>query len=104
MMFANEYEIQGYLARFNYGDTPNLNRASVTLYQLMQWTNQNSDGWAYWPKPCRAAKRLQEALYDADLARWDGVEDMSDADLKKALAPIKAFLTRQGVDHSEVIA
>jgi hypothetical protein len=32
--------------------------------------------------------------------RWGEEEDITDAELKAALSPIKAFLTRQGVEHN----
>ena len=36
-------------------------------------------------------------------AHYDEVADATAADLKKALTPIKAFLTRQGVSHDVLI-
>ena len=101
MMFMNEYEIEIALSRFANDETPNLFTAANTLYRLKEWTNDNSDGWAYWPKPCRAAKRLQELLQAAD--RFNPV-DCTDAALKAALTPIKAFLTSHKVDHAKIIA
>lgn len=93
----NEYEIEEALVRFNRGDTPNLGRGAFVLARLATWTNRNSDGWPYWQKPARAADRLMSLLTGAD--RFDPV-DVSEADLKRAVSPIKAFLTRQGVDHA----
>jgi hypothetical protein len=96
-MWMNEYEVAQ--AIFNFHDTPNLLQGALVLDKLTIWTNRNSDGWPYWQKPARAAKSLMALLQGAD--RFNPV-DISEADLKKALSPIKAFLTRQGVDHAQV--
>lgn len=99
MLFLNEWEVEGREVRFNQGNTPVLGRGATYLGNLMRWTNSNSDGWPYWSKPCRAAKSLQELLYDDGYDRQDATE----AELRKALVPIKAFLTRQGVEHETVL-
>jgi hypothetical protein len=72
----------------------------VIIDRLRYWTNRNSDGWAYWPKPVRAAKNLMVLLESGD--RWDPA-DVTEAELKKAIVPIKSFLTRHGVAHEEVL-
>lgn len=98
MMFMNEYEIDEAAARHR--DHPILGPATRTLRNLMEATNQNSDGWAYWPKPCRAAKNLQVFIqgdpprnYRFDTER----EDATKEGLAKAYRPLKAFRTRQGL-------
>ena len=80
---------------------PNTQAAVLTLARLMEWTNSNSDGWAYWRKPVNASTRLQ-TLIRTRYARFDAdsVPDIPAKDLKSAYTPIKSFLTRQGVDHS----
>lgn len=106
MLFMNEYEIEDALRRVDPDHEPVLAEAVVVLANLAAWTNANSDGWAYWPKPCNAAKGLQQAIQDHQ--RWERSEyqrprqgaEITAASLKKALSPIKAFLTRQGVDHA----
>lgn len=99
MVFMNEYEIEETFARFNRGETPVLAEGATCLYRLMGWTNENSDGWPYWSKPSRAAQKLQTLLQSPD--RFDP-QDVTPAALKAACTPIKAFLTRQDVDHSAV--
>lgn len=91
MMFMNEWDIENAVRWFG-PETPHLAQAAQTLQRLMGWANSHSDGWAYWPKPARAAKGLMTLLDDAD--RFDPV-DVSDADLRKAYSPIKAMLTRE---------
>lgn len=83
---------------------PNLQAAVLTLHRLMDWTNANSDGWAYWRKPAAASKRLQEVVYREYCGRWENRSDadISLAELRGLHTPIRAFLTRQGVAHSEV--
>lgn len=87
-------------------ERPNLKRAVYTLEALVDWTNSNSDGWHSWPKPGRAANKLQNIIENSVLShqgRTGYASDISEAELKRALTPIKAFLTRQGVKHEEVI-
>lgn len=102
MRFMNEWDIM--VATANFADDPVLGPAANTLRNLMDWTNRNSDGWAYWPKPCRAAAKLQELLEDNHPNRkaWDAPA-VTEAQYRKALVPIKAFLTRQGADHATII-
>lgn len=85
---------------------PNLQAAALTLSRLVNWTNANSDGWAYWQKPTAASKRLQEVVYREYLGRTENRQlehgDLTAAQLRSLYTPIKAFLTRQGVAHAEV--
>lgn len=80
---------------------PNAQAAVLTLARLVEWTNNNSDGWAYWRKPHTAATKLQVIVRDHYYYPFEQ-GDLSAKDLKAAYTPIKAFLTRQGVAHSEV--
>lgn len=102
-MWMNEYDIEDALrltARF---ELPNARRGAEILSRLKDWTNNNSDGWPYWQKPSKAADKLMTALTAAiDASRRSDNVDMTEAELQKALTPIKSFLTRQGVAHSEV--
>lgn len=103
MRFMNEWDIDLLLRRTSV-DTPNRAAGAIVLSALARWTNENSDGWVYWPKPARAAGSLMKVLEEGQSAYYRGAEvvDLTDAELKRALAPIKAFLTRQGVPHSVV--
>lgn len=99
----NEYEIEDALRLTAYFELPNARRAAEILSRLKDWTNNNSDGWPYWQKPSKAADKLMTALSSAiQASRQQDNMDMTEAELQKALTPIKAFLTRQGVAHSEV--
>lgn len=98
-MWLNEMDVQEARNRALQDDKPNLQHATEVLDRLVEWTNNNSDGWPYWRKPSAASKRLQEAIYPRYFGAWDKrvEDDITDAELKKAIAPIKAFCTRQGI-------
>lgn len=112
----NEWEVERVANRFDPTDTPNLVYLAFQLMNLVKWTNSRSDGWMYWPKPSAAAKRLMALLEQKQRdQREDGcvvragtrevVEftDATDAEVKAVLKPIKAFLTRQGAEHGDVL-
>lgn len=107
MLFMNEYEIEDALQRVQPDTEPVLALAVIALANLAAWTNDNSDGWAYWPLPCRAAKGLQQAIQDHQT--WERTSHFKGAEItaaavKKALTPIKAFLTKRGVDHEVLVS
>ncbi len=101
MRYMNRYELERAAMTFPPETYPNLARANLTVMRLANWADRNSDGWAYWPKPARAANKLMELLQTAD--PWEPV-DITGAELRKASAPIKAFLTRQGINHDLIFA
>lgn len=107
MMYANEYDLNRYLELFgDVEETPNLRIVAVAVANLADWANYNSDGWAYWPKPCRSAVVALKTLEEAERAYLRGAPrvDIEDADVTAALRPMKAFLTRQGLSKDEGLA
>lgn len=104
MRFMNDYDIESALRRYDTGQTPNRFRLAVVVNNLADWANENSDGWACWPKPCRSAARAIELVESTAYPEYDRRqrEDITTAELKAAVRPIKSFLTRHGVDYSEV--
>lgn len=102
MRFMNEHEIEDNLGRWE--DHPVLKAASQTLSNLKDAANANSDGWAYWPKPARAAAKLMDLIERDGTSeyRWGDREDATVAALKAAYSPIKAFRTRTGVQFEIV--
>lgn len=86
MLFMNTWEIDEAVQK--YAKHPVKGPATSILASLRNWTDNNSDGWCYWPKPCRAARQLQELILEKDESK------VTPDRLKKALAPIKAFCTR----------
>ena len=91
MLYMNDYDLACAKSRYDGGDTPNRYALVVVVSRLREWANNNSDGWAYWPKPVRAAKRAIELINGNESA------DITVADMNAALRPIKAFMTRQNV-------
>lgn len=95
MMFMNEYEIED--AAEQYRGHPTLGPATQSLRNLMECANRNSDGWAYWVKPCRSAKQLQELIQSARHLRSGDPDSVTVEQVRKAYVPIKSFLTRSGL-------
>lgn len=97
MLFMNEFEVDRAVDQYVVGsdDFPNLSAAVQTLDNLVNWTNCNSDGWPYWSAPCKAAKNLQALITGVD--RFDP-KDVTAAEVRKALSPVKAFRTKRGAD------
>jgi hypothetical protein len=101
-MWMNEYDIEDALTRFT-DETPNLKRGAQILDTLKEWTNANSDGWPYWKKPSNAARKLMDLVGAARGSSPYTIADITEAELKAALTPIKSFLTRQEVNHAEIL-
>jgi MoxR-like ATPase len=97
MKFMNEYDIER--ARRDFRGHPALAPAVETLDNLRRCANANSDGWAYWPKPARAAAKLMELLEGngTNEAREFIRHNTTAAQVRVAYRPIKAFLTRAGL-------
>lgn len=83
MTWMNEMEIED--ARVRYAGHPVKRQATRILQELVELANSCSDGWPYWKKPSRAAKKLMELVQR---------DDPTAAELRKACVPIKSFLTR----------
>lgn len=109
-MWMNESNVDEAVEIFACNNTPNYAYLAETVQNLMRWTNRNSDGWPYWNKPSNAARKAQEVLSTEVLALRRGSyrpeaeeQDLTSAELRKIISPIKAFLTRQGVEHDQVL-
>lgn len=98
--FMNTYDIENALRLLDTEETPNLGIAVRVIDLLADWTDRNSDGWAYWQKPQKAAAKLIDLIQSAD--RFDP-QDVSAAEVKKAITPIRSFLTRQGQDAETIL-
>lgn len=98
-MFMNEWDIEDARARFTRSSTSNRLALAIVVDRLREWADENSDGWAYWPKPLRAAQRaiehIESRTYAANVAQE--TTDITRAEMLAAVRPIKSFLTRQGV-------
>jgi hypothetical protein len=113
-MWMNEHEVQEVLINIaeahDVEEVPNLYTGARVLDALVEWTNENSDGWPYWTKPSRAARSLMEVFTERSYAIRFGQDrdgsplaDITEADLKRVLTPVKSFLARQGVDYSAAL-
>lgn len=92
-MFMNQSEIE--IMAANRHTCPNVRKGVQLLYRLMEAVNAQSDGWAYWAAPSKSAEKLEELLRTAGNLWYDTRGTISDADFKKAVAPIKAMVTRE---------
>jgi hypothetical protein len=82
MLFMNDWDIQRAVdqGRGLRGE------AARILYAHRNVINANSDGWAYWQPPVRAAKKLMELIQSP--------AEPTERGLKAALVPIKSFYSR----------
>ena len=88
MKFFNDYDIQR--ARQHFVNHPVLGEATALLAQVAEDADENSDGWCHWPKPARACRQLME-LIEAGYLNQSAV---TEAQFRKAAAPVKAFYSR----------
>jgi len=89
----NHYEVHEALER--YATHPVLGPGSFTLVSLVNAVDRSSDGWAYWPKPKRAARQLM-ALIGTTRAYLEDRDrpDATPLRLRQAYVPLRAFQTR----------
>lgn len=99
MLFMNDWDLQQARRRFTQDTVPNRLALVMVVDNLREWANENSDGWAYWPLPCRAAKNAMELIQSTAYPEYERRqhEDITDEEMHAAVRPIKAFLTRQKV-------
>lgn len=100
MLFMNEYDIAHARNTYSPYTTPNRAHLAATVASLAEWADNNSDGWAYWPLPLRAANKAMALIESTTNAENDRRRrtDATDAETRAALRPIKAFLRTQNVD------
>jgi hypothetical protein len=96
MKYMNDYDLDNAIRRFARGETPNRLALALTVANLADQTNNVSDGWAYWPKPCRAAEKAISLIESTSYPEYERREreDITDAELAAAVRPIRSFLTR----------
>ena len=105
MRYMNEYDVDEAVRRFDPSATPNRAYLARVVDAMRGYANTHSDGWAYWPKPARACGRAFELIDGGTMRERIEQEerDATDAEVRAALSPIKAFLTRQGENHESVL-
>lgn len=95
MRFMNRYDIEHAYDRFGREATV-LGEATRVLKAFQEDVDAHSDGWPYWSAPVKAAAKLI-ALVEPHCKTWIVVlPEPTMADLRKALVPIKRFLTMRG--------
>lgn len=99
MKHMNEYDLHFARQRFTRASTPNRLALVIVVERLAEWADENSDGWAYWQAPRRAAQTAITLIESTNNAANDYQErtDITDVHIAAAVKPIKAFLTRQKV-------
>lgn len=111
MMYMNDYDLMTAGRRFE--NTPNRRAVVETVDNLRLWANANSDGWAYWPAPCRAARPLMRLVASTTNAMNDAMvaTDATPTVVRRAASPLKAFCTRAqragimtAADASQILA
>jgi hypothetical protein len=100
MLFMNSFDQEHALMCATELGNPRQVQAATALMQLAQWADANSDGWAYWPAPVKAARRLIAGLQqmEADQRfKWSSRRDVADfsaQELEFMIAPVRTFLQR----------
>jgi 2'-5' RNA ligase len=84
--WMNRWDVEESVEKFK--NHPVLSRATKFLQDFVEETDAHSDGWPYWKLPAHAAAQLQGMIQHPEYA--------TEANFKKALAPIRAFYTRRG--------
>lgn len=92
-MFLNQHEIEHIATRVH--EDLNVRKGVRLILRLMQATNEQSDGWAHWSPPSKSIQKLVQLLQTAGNLMYGTRGKISDADLRKAVAPIKAMVTQQ---------
>jgi hypothetical protein len=102
-MFMNDWDLADAHQRFTRSSKPNRLALVMVVDNLREWTDSHSDGWAYWRKArqsaARAISHIESGTYQHDLEQEDN--DITDAEMRAAIRPIKAFLTRQEASAEE---
>ena len=69
MLYMNDYDRLAAARFFGTGRTPNRAYIVTVVDNLARWADCHSDGWAYWPKPVRAAERAGPKLTSDSLVK-----------------------------------
>ena len=104
MRYMNDYDLDFARKRFGRGSTPNRLALVMVVDQLREWTDENSDGWAHWVKPRRAAERAMEHIDSSTNAENDVQEreDITELEMRRAAQTIRTFLARERVEAERV--
>jgi hypothetical protein len=87
-------------AVYRFAQDPILGPVTKFLHDFMEQVNDVSDGWHSWPLPARAASQLMDLIQSAPRGGFYDEYSPSSVTVQqvaKAMAPIKAFMTRRGL-------
>lgn len=103
MKFMNVFDLDEGRARFTQRATPNRLALVLVVDALREWADLNSDGWAHWRQPVDAARRAIEHIESRTNQENEYQErfDVDNATMRRAVTPIRAFLTRQNATAEE---
>jgi hypothetical protein len=105
-MWMNGHEIDTLVDRFeDMHDVPNVRAGVLALDRYRDWVNRSSDGWPYWQLAARAADKLMTRLDEAQKQYRRGglCEEITDAELKALLRPVRALIKKQDADPEEIL-
>lgn len=86
-MFMNEWEIDESVIR--YQRHPVLGKATRFLADYRDEVNRKSDGWPYWGS--KAAARLMDLIHKAR------DHEPTEAEIRRAVGPVRSFCTKKGL-------
>ena len=96
MRYMSDFDLWFARRRFTRASAPNRLALVMVVDNLREWTNNHSDGWAYWQPPRRAAQLAIDHIYSTTNDANDAQEatDITDEEMLYAVRPIKSFLTK----------
>lgn len=80
---------------------PNVRKGCTLLLRLVEAVNEQSDGWAYWSAPSKAAQKLIDLLSSTGNLNYGTSGSITPAELRKAIVPIRTMVTRQKTVQAE---
>lgn len=89
-MWMNQSEIEWAASRHH--DCPNVRKGVKLLLRLVEAVNEQSDGWAYWHAPDKAAEKLMDLLRTTGNLQHGSHGTLTDAQLKAAISPIRRMV------------
>jgi hypothetical protein len=92
-MWLNQHEIE--IAASQQHSCENVRKGYQFLLKFVQAVNEQSDGWAYWSAPRKAANKLIELLDTAGKPFYPTHGTVTPAQIKKAISPIRRMVTYQ---------
>ena len=94
-MWMNQADIEDLNMNFNSHSCPNVRKGVRLLYRLMEAVNNQSDGWAYWATPGKAADKLMDLIQTTGNIWYPLHGTITPEQLKKAITPIRRMVTTQ---------